>query len=115
MSGVSTAYPLHEKGSDYIIGNKNHHTGQHDCRGGGETDALGAVAVHPHMGEITLIAADGRNNDRKDEGFDKSTPDVNKVHGSPNAIKVGSSIAAQKQNPGEVPTQYPDEVKEGRQ
>jgi hypothetical protein len=67
------------------------------------------------MSEITLIAADGRYNDRKDEGLDKSAPDVNKVDGSPNAIKVGSSIAAKKQNPGEVPTRYPDEVKEGRQ
>ena len=50
--------PLHEKRSDHIICDEYHDTGQDDRRSGGETDALGSVAVRPHMGKITLEAAD---------------------------------------------------------
>ena len=39
------SYPLHEKRSDHIICDQNHHTGQHDRRGRGEADAFGPVAV----------------------------------------------------------------------
>ena len=51
----------------------------------------------------------------KTSDLDKSTPDVNEVHGRLNPTEIGSSAGAEEHHPRQVSTQYPDEVKKGRQ
>jgi hypothetical protein len=67
------------------------------------------------MGEITLVAANGGNDDRKDKRFDKSTPNINNINGGLNAGKVCSCVGTKEHNPREISTQDPKEVKKGCQ
>src|SRR4030065_2372849 len=111
----STEYPwvfLYEQGSNNIVCDTNEHTGEHDGRGGGETDGFGAMAIRAHVREITLVTAYSGNNHRKNNSLDETVGDIFHLHVGLNAMEIGAGIRTQEQYPGDVAADNADEVKQ---
>src|SRR4030065_2129797 len=93
---------LDQQGSQNIVCDHNEHTGEHDGRGGGETDGFGAMAICAHVREITLVTAYRRDDHRKNNRLDETLGDIFHLHAGLNATEIGAGIRTQEQYSGDV-------------
>src|SRR4030067_3639685 len=105
---------LYQQGSHNIVCDQNEHTGEHDGRGGGETDGFGAMAIGAHVREITLVTAYRRDDYRKNNSLDETVGDIFHLHAGLNAMEIGTGIRTQEQYPGDVTADNADEVEKNR-
>src|SRR4030065_16601 len=103
---------LYQQGSQNIVCDHNEHTGEHDGRGGGETDGFSAMAICAHVREITLVTAYRGDDHRKTNRLDEPFRDIFHLHADPNAMEIGAGIRTQEQHPGDVAADNADEVKQ---
>src|SRR4030065_2413754 len=103
---------LYQQGSQNIVCNHDEHTGEHDGRGGGETDGFSAMAICAHVREITLVTAYRGDDHRKNNGLDETFIDIFHLHADLNAMEIGAGIRTQEQYPGDVAADNAHEAKQ---
>src|SRR4030065_878219 len=103
---------LYRQGSHNIVCDQNEHAGEHDRRGGGETDGFGAMAIRAHVREITLVTAYRGDDHRKNNSLDETVGDIFHLQSGLNAMKIGAGIRTQEQYPGDVAADNADEGKQ---